>query len=84
MQHYVDPLSVEIRCENIYSSKKLREILTRDGQIVPLLVRKDEKPNGNVVFYVDDYRQAERLYALRQLEWPTVLVEDTWDKEDLW
>ena len=77
MQHYVDPNTVELR-KSPHTSRILIRILEKDGQIVPVLVRKDGE-----VFYVDDQYQADRVAAFRQLGWPTILVEDEWSDEDL-
>ena len=78
-QYYVDPNTVEIRCK-AYNSKTLRLILEDQGQIVPILVRKDI----DGTFYVDDQRQADRVLCCRELLWPTILIEDKWTEDDLW
>jgi hypothetical protein len=67
-------------------SRSLLRILDRDGQIVPLLVVAvpfGELEGDGVRFVCTDSRQAERLGALRELGWDTVLVETEWSVDDL-
>lgn len=70
-------------------SRRTVELIDRDGQIVPLLVRPVDPAEAasegepGVRYMAADSRQAERLGAIRQLGWDTVLVETEWTEEDL-
>lgn len=76
MQSYPDPYKVSVPEGTPNPSKKLKKVLEREGQIVPLLVTPDLE--------AADKWQGERVLALRELGFPTILVEDSWEKEDLW
>ena len=79
-QRYVDPKTIIVgrRAYKWFCrpSRRLRETIEREGQIVPLLV---QEVDGD--FFILDILQAERLGAM--IEWPTVLVETEWTEEDL-
>jgi hypothetical protein len=79
-QHYVSPFDVgDPWAGTPRVSKRLLDILERDGQIVPLLVRDE----GDSFVVANDIIQRERLHALRHLAWPTILVETAWKQSDL-
>jgi hypothetical protein len=88
-QHYPDPRSIwvpERRLEDVQigrRDRKLQAILTKDGQIVPLLVRRIVGVNGDAFVVANDANQAKRLGALEALGFPTVLVETKWGRDDL-
>ena len=79
-QDYVNPHDIVVPAEHAERrpSRSLLRILARDGQIVPLLVTRLD---GRYV--TADTWQSERVLALRELGWPTVLVEDEWTEDDL-
>lgn len=79
-QHYIAPaFVVDPWPGRVRPSRRLFDILERDGQIVPLLVH--EQDSEFVV--ANDYAQRERLAALIELDWPTILVETSWTDDDL-
>lgn len=77
-QHYVDPDEVDVP-DGSRPSKSLRRILIAQGQIVPCLVR----PGDNGRWQAADQWQGDVVLACRELEWPTILVEDDWTEDDL-
>lgn len=78
-QHYVDPRDIVVPPEHHgRPSRSLLRILTTDGQIVPLLVEQV----GDLMVSPDSWQSA-RVLALRELGWPTVLVETEWTEDDL-
>jgi hypothetical protein len=83
-QYYVNPQDVEIdpALGRVYAGRRLRAIIDRDGQIVPVLVHR-EVIGDDVLFTVSDRMQAERVDAFRIAGWPTILVEDEWTEDDL-
>jgi hypothetical protein len=78
-QNYVPLGDVQVPPGTPRPSRRLLSILERDGQIVPLLVRL--RDGG---WIAADHLQGERVLALRELQWPTILIEDTWSSHDLW
>lgn len=88
----IGTVAVEWRHSGVAARPSRRAVaaIEADGQIVPLLVRRVDpveaaaEGDPDVAYVAADGRQAERLGAMRQLDWPTVLVETQWDEEDLW
>lgn len=78
MQYYVPPQDVKVPTDTPRPSRRLRSILERDGQIVPLLVHR-----AGCGWIAADRWQGERVLALRDLQWPTILIEDEWSDDDL-
>lgn len=79
MQYYVDPIGVFTPEGTRNPTRSLRRILERDGQIVPVLVRRLD----GGTFMAADRNQGIRVLAFRDLGWPTILIEDSWSPEDL-
>ena len=78
MQYYVPPTDVQVPADTPRPSRFLVRTLARDGQIVPLLVT-----NEGTGWTAADRWQGERVLALRELQWPTILIEDEWTDDDL-
>lgn len=78
-QRYLDPHTVVVPAGSARPSKRVYDALLRDGQIVPLLVVRNEWDQWQAA----DHWQGERLIALRDLNWETVLTEDEWHPDDL-
>lgn len=79
MQNYVRPDEVQVPPGTRRPTRSLLRILERDGQIVPLLVL----PTDDDSWIAADSWQGERVLALRELQWPTILIEDEWSHDDL-
>lgn len=78
MQNYVSPGEVQVPPGTPRPSRRLLSTLERDGQIVPLLVSTSDG-----AWMAADRWQGERVLALRELQWPTILIEDEWSHDDL-
>lgn len=84
-QHYVPPAEVNFpagREPTGPAKKNVVRILERDGQIVPLLVHPRLSENDPFIV-ASDWNQIERLHALKEMAWPTILIEDRWELDDL-
>jgi len=80
-QHYVAPRDIDDPWAGRARPSRLQfRALEVDGQIVPLLVTGNPRDGFTVA---NDIFQRERLVALRELDWPTVLVETSWTEDDL-
>ena len=78
MQHYPNPMDVDVPKTTSYPTRRLRTIIARDGLIVPILVNEVD---GR--FVAADRIQGERVLACRELGWDSILVETRWTHDDL-
>jgi hypothetical protein len=88
MQHYPRPEEVctTFPAPSRYSLRKLKEIISKDGLIVPILVNEISAKMGimhSLVFEAADQHQSDRVTACEELGFETILVETDWTEEDL-
>lgn len=87
-QHYPRPEEVltPYSAPTAYGMRKLKEIIQRDGLIVPILVNEVSERMGilhSQVFEVASQWQSDRLTVCEELGFETVLVETEWEEDDL-
>jgi hypothetical protein len=80
-QHYPHPQDVAVPPKwwpTAYGVRKMKEIIDRDGLIVPILVYKDGDA-GQSRFVVADAHQAERVMYQYEPQW-YILLDSILDK----
>lgn len=80
-QYYPKPEDVLVPYERPtpYQLRKLKEIIAKDGLIVPILVHKLTSHQ----FFAASKDQGDKVIACRDLNFETLLVETEWNEEDL-
>lgn len=78
MQRYIDPNKVgTVKLRWPYEVRRMKVILEQQGQIEPLIVKPSTDMDYEwVVDLTENHMGDAIVYAARELDWPTILVED--------